>query len=196
VIAEIKEDPAFKVQKVTRKVPKTKEFKPWNLPFAELLSLLSWVSLAAAVVGVLWLAGWLLWKYRYVFAKSGDLTVATTPAARVVLGMAVTPESLPADLPNTVWDWWQQGRHQAALGLLYRGTISRVIEQSRVGIEEADTEGDCLQRVRQAGEVAFPQYFDAVTQVWLRLAYAGLVPQDEAVAALCRDWPFAARRSA
>jgi hypothetical protein len=196
VIAEIKEDPAFKVQKVIRKVPKTKEFKPWSLPFAELLSLLSWVSLAAAVVGVLWLAGWLLWKYRYVFAKSGDLTVTTTPAARVVLGMAVTPESLPADLPYTVWDWWQQGRHQAALGLLYRGTISRVIEQSRVGIEEADTEGDCLQRVRQAGEAAFPQYFDAVTQVWLRLAYAGLVPQDEAVAALCRDWPFAARRSA
>ena len=67
--------------------------------------------------------------------------------ARVVMGMEVSPETLPADVPAAAWALWQQGRHQEALGLLYRGAISRVIELGRVEIQESDTEGDCLRRV-------------------------------------------------
>lgn len=194
VIREVKADPDFKVHKVTRKVRKLDGMQPLNLPF---LDVLAWLVQAAVVAGVVGVVVWLIWKYRYVFAKSGESPAAVTAAAaRVVMGLAVTPESLPADIPGTVWDWWQQGRRQEALGLLYRGTISRVIEHGRVPIEEADTEGDCLRRVELAGAAAFPEYFGGVTRVWIRSAYGGQAPGDEAVAALCRDWPYAARRAA
>lgn len=193
VIREVKADPDFKVHKVTRKVRKLDGVEPIRLPFAEALA---WVTLVAAVAGGLWLLVRLLWHYREVFSRTGEAAPAAPPAARVVMGMAVTPGSLPDDIPGTVWGWWQQGRRQEALGLLYRGTISRMIEHARMAIEEADTEGDCLKRVEQAGAVAFPTYFGGLTQVWMRLAYASQVPTDEAVAALCRDWPYAARRPA
>jgi hypothetical protein len=165
-----------------------------TLPFAGVLANL---TLAAAVAEALGLLAWLLWKYRYVFWHAGMAPGrAAPPAARVVMGLAVTPESLPVDIPGAVWTLWQQGLRHEALGLLYRGTISRVIEHGRVAIHEADTEGDCLRRVEQAGAVAFPEYFGGLTRTWMRLAYAAQAPGDEEVAALCREWPFATRRSA
>jgi hypothetical protein len=194
VITEVKADPDFKVHKVTRRVPKMDAPNPIGLSFAEVLS---WVMLVLGVGAAVWLLVWLLWKYRYVFVRTGESApVAAAVTARVVMGLAVTPESLPGDIPGTVWSLWQEGRRHEALGLLYRGTISRVIEHGRVAIYEADTEGDCLRRVEQAGDVAFPGYFGGLTRVWIRLAYAGLNPGDEEVAALCREWPFAARRTA
>ena len=194
VITEVKADPDFKVHKVTRRVPKMDGLDRVSLPFAEVLA---WLMLVLGVGAAVWLVAWLLWKYRYVFVRTGEPgPAAAAVTARVVMGLAVTPESLPGDIPGTVWSWWEQGRRQEALGLLYRGTISRVIEHGRVAIHEADTEGDCLRRVEQAGEVAFPGYFGGLTRTWIRLAYAGLVPGDDEVSALCREWPFAARRTA
>lgn len=194
VITEVKADPDFKVHKVTRRVPKVDPPNPMRLPFAEVLA---WVMLALGVGAAVGLVAWLLWKYRYVFVRTGEpASAAAAVTARVVMGLAVTPESLPGDIPGTVWSLWQEGRRHEALGLLYRGTISRVIEHGRVAIHEADTEGDCLRRVVEAGEVAFPGYFGGLTRVWIRLAYAGLNPGDDEVAALCREWPFAARRTA
>ena len=194
VITEVKADPDFKVHKVTRRVPKMDGPNPISLSFAEVLSR---VMLVLGVGAAVWLLVWLLWKYRYVFVRTCESApAAAAVTARVVMGLAVTPESLPGDIPGTVWSLWQEGRRHEALGLLYRGTISRVIEHGRVAIHEADTEGDCLRRVEQAGEVAFPGYFGGLTRVWIRLAYAGLNPGDDEVAALCREWPFAARRAA
>jgi hypothetical protein len=112
------------------------------------------------------------------------------------MGMAVTPESLPPDLPGAVWVLWQEGRHHEALALLYRGTIARVIEHGRVEIHEADTEGDCLRRVESAGEPAHPRYFKQLTRAWIRMAYAGVPPSNDEVSGLCREWPFTERRVA
>ncbi len=193
VITEVKADPDFEVHKVTRKVRKDGGRQAVSLPFADVLAKL---ALAAAVAAALGLLGWLLWKYRYVFGRADALPSPTATGARVVMGLAVTPESLPGDIPGAAWALWQEGRRHEALGLLYRGTISRVIEHGRVAIHEADTEGDCLRRVEQAGAVAFPEYFGGLTRTWMRLAYAAQAPGDEEVAALCREWPFAARRSA
>ena len=198
VIREVKAQPDFEVKKVKRKVRKyTGESQLSSGAFA-LSGVASMILTIASVAAVVGLVGWMLWKYRHVFARSdlaGD-EAAPKPKARVVMGMAVTPESLPPDLPGAVWQLWQRGARQEAMGLLYRGTIARVIEHGRVEIHEADTEGDCLRRVEAAGEAAFPPYFQVLTKVWIRLAYAGLVPADEVVAGLCRDWPFAERRTA
>ncbi|MBN8457601.1 MAG: DUF4129 domain-containing protein [Verrucomicrobia bacterium] len=197
VIREVKSSPDFEVQKVKRKVAKSSDrdisFGGAGIAhgFATLLTVLA----ISAVVG---LVAWMLWKYRHVFARAAEADSGgeKRPTARVVMGMAVTPESLPPDLTAAVWALWQQGRGHEALALLYRGTIARVIERGQVEIHEADTEGDCLRRVEAAGQVAHPPYFKRLTRVWIRMAYADIAPSDEDVSALCRDWPFAERRAA
>jgi hypothetical protein len=161
-------------------------------------SILGWtlvVSLAAILLGLI---GWFIWSNRHAFLirLSGGAASFQPKTARVVMGMEVTPESLPNDVPAAAWELWKQGRHRESLGLLYRGTISRAIEVSRVEIQESDTEGDCMKRVEEAGEPAHPAYFRGLTSAWTQLAYARLVPEDREVEALCQRWPFVERRGA
>ena len=198
-IREVKADETFKVHTVIDKVPQASTHGwSWQLPEWLRLGGPAWlgsVFTAAAVALMLGAIGWLLWHTRQVWRHRGaGAAKAPPPAARVVLGMPVAPESLPEDVPGAAWALWRQDRPQEALGLLYRGTISRVIQVGRVAIEESDTEGDCLRRVEQAGAAAYPEYFRGLTGVWSRLAYAGLCPEEREIEALCQQWPFMDRR--
>jgi hypothetical protein len=198
IIREVKEDPAFTVHTVRQKVPKTKKpavTAPAAFEWLRVLSQVFAICVVALLVGFLI---WLVWKNRHVFMirgprVKGDARIA--PSARVVMGMEVSPDTLPADVPTAAWALWQQGRHQEALGLLYRGSISRVMEIGRVEIHESDTEGDCLRRVEQAGAAVHPDYFRDITGMWIRLAYAGVSPADSEVRAHCQAWPFEGRRA-
>jgi hypothetical protein len=199
VIREVKSDPAFKVHTVTDKVPinKPSSSGSWRPP-VEMIRLMMTIFAVCVAVLLLGLLGWLVWRYRHVL-KMGGAQVndeKVLPGARVVMGMEVSPETLPQNVPDAAWALWQQGRHQEALGLLYRGSISRVMELARVEIHESDTEGDCLRRVETAGAVAHPDYFRGITRTWIRLAYAGVSPADGEVKSLCQQWPFGEGRRA
>jgi hypothetical protein len=196
VIREVKSAPEFEIHKARRRVLVDDGGLDFKLPAAgawmHALANAFTILAVAAVVGAV---AWLLWRFRHLFqrAPEDDGESAAKPRARVVMGMAVTPESLPPDLPESVWTLWQAGRHHEALALLYRGTIARLIDRASVEIHEADTEGDCLRRVEDAGPAAHPDYFKGLTRWWIRLAYAGQAPADEVVRGLCQDWPFKER---
>ena len=190
VIEQVKAHKDFEVHKVKLRVPKS-DGGAFNWAGGVigwwLTMVLGWLVLALAIGFVVWLC----WKYRGLLGRGGARAKPQRVlAARVVMGLEVTPESLPRDIPGVAWGLWQQGRRQEALGLLYRGAIARVIEHGGAEIHQADTEGDCLRRVEAAGAVAHPGYFRGLTGVWIALAYAGRAPGDAAVEALCRDWPF------
>jgi hypothetical protein len=189
VIQEVKADEAFKVHTVTDRIPKSSSGSGLPLGWVGMLMELFAICAVVLLLGAL---GWVLWKNRHVFrvGKIGLKEPSLKPAARVVMGMEITADTLPADVPSAVWTLWQEGQHQEALGLLYRGAISRVIEFGRVEIQESDTEGDCLRRVEQAGIAVHPDYFRGITGVWTQLAYAGVSPPDARVESLCREWPF------
>ena len=195
IISEVKADKVFEVHTVMERVPKLKPPSATSLPI-ELMATLMQVFSICAVVLLVGFLGWMIWKNRHVFKLRGTplKTNNLAPPARVVMGMAVSPDTLPTDVPAAAWSLWQQGRHQEALALLYRGAISRVIEIGRVEISESDTEGDCVRRVAQAGAAVHPDYFHRVTGMWIRLAYAGVSPADSEVQALCQQWPFGGRR--
>jgi hypothetical protein len=203
VIREVKEDPAFKVHTVTDKVPVPRkssgslDWLRWFRLNGDIAAMLGNVFKVSAVVLLVGAITWLVWKNRHAFLIRGfgRETAVIPPTARVVMGMEVSPETLPADVPAAAWALWQQGRHQDALGLLYRGAISRVIEAARVEIQESDTEGDCLRRVTEAGAAAHPDYFRGITDAWSRLAYAGRRPEERDVDELCKSWPFGERRN-
>jgi len=195
LIREVKADEAFRVHTVTDRIPVERETRSINLNLAWLGELMMWL-LAAAVVGLL---VWLLWTHRHSLAirrTGGADDGRKKSAVRVVMGMEVSPESLPDDVANAVLALWRNGRHREALGLLYRAAISRLLHGGCVEIRESDTEGDCLRRVEIAGGPAHPGYFRGVTAAWTRLAYAGEPPADAEIEALCADWPFDERRGA
>lgn len=203
VIREVKADPAFTVHTVMDKIPNpSKHSWSWHWPhWLRLGSMPAWYGKAWMLAAMVLLAGaigWLLWTNRRVFLGRWrrPRRTADSRAVRVVMGMVVAPESLPADLPGEAWELWRQGRRRESLALLYRGAISRVMVAGHVEIQESDTEGDCLRRVDQAGPAAHPDYFRSLTGVWIRLAYADHCPADGEVESLCRQWPFALERSA
>lgn len=199
VIREVKSHPDFKVHEQTIRVPKEKPSKSsWTWPSlgwaAELGTALGFFALALLIALIVWL----IIRYWHVFKMKspGGVKAIAPPTAKVVMGMQVTAESLPKDIPSRVLALWREGKHHEALALLYRGTISKVIDISRVDIQESDTEGDCLRRVVAAGNAAHPGYFKGLTETWMRLAYAELVPSESDVVSLCSAWPYAERRSA
>jgi hypothetical protein len=201
VIHEVMADEAFKVHTVIEKVPVPSRYEfswkwpqwltPGNAP-QWLALLLVWAVFAILLGAILWL----LWQNRRAIMRrrAGLEKPGGSSTARVVMGMDVSPATLPGDVPAAAWALWRQGRQQEALGLLYRGAISRVMEVARVEIQESDTEGDCVRRVDLAGPAAHPDYFRGITGAWSRLAYAGLCPAEREVEVLCQKWPFVERR--
>jgi len=201
VIREVKADEAFKVHTVVERIPNpSKHSWSWHWPdWLKPGAMPAWYGTAWMVAAMVLLAGaigWVLWLNRRAFLGRGVRPegAAGSRAVRLVMGMVVSPESLPADLPGEAWALWQQGRQREALGLLYRGAISRVMAAGCVEIQESDTEGDCLRRVDQVGAIAHPGYFRSLTGVWIRMAYADYGPDDGEVETLCRLWPFGVER--
>lgn len=184
-------DKDFIIHTVTDRIPKAKASADSGLP-TDLIQLVVMAIAIAAVLALVILIIRGMWKNRHAFPSvdRGVVAAQTKSSARVVMGMAVSPDSVPDDVPSVAWKLWQDGRHHEAMGLLYRGAISRVMERGRVDIHDSDTEGDCLRRVDAVGAVAHPGYFHGLTEAWMILAYAGTVPEDAAVEALCRQWPF------
>jgi hypothetical protein len=189
VIAEVKSHPDFEVFKETIRVPNPSPSGGSGASLGwlvELVGVIGWLLLAAFIGFLIWM----IWRHRHVFRGRGAGPAAVAPAsARVVMGMDVAPESLPDDIPAAALAMWRVGRRQEALGLLYRGAISRLIETGRVEIAESDTESDCLRRV-EAEAAAHAGYFGGLTRAWMLLAYGRRPPEDEAMQDLCATWPF------
>lgn len=182
-----------KVEKV--RVDKSRKRRDWALPFS--MSIFSHVIffaiLTAAIVGL----GYVLYRNWHLFGGAGGHGVAERRGlkAREVMGMDVTLESLPADVVASARAAWQEGNHQLALSYLYRGAIGWFVNHEDLGIEEGDTEGDCLRRVggmsdQTAAGQGQVMYFETLTKVWVRVAYGKNVPDDAVMEQLCDEWPF------
>ena len=145
--------------------------------------------LAIAVVAVAALAGWWLWKHWR------SLTPRVVPKLRdrrprTVMGLDVTPESLPEDLPATAWSLWEGGDPTAAIRLLYRGALAWLMDQGSLTIRGSDTEGDCLRHAGLLPEAGRRRYFADLTAIWLASAYGHTLPPAGAMRELCDHWPF------
>lgn len=111
---------------------------------------------------------------------------ARAPLPEVLMGLDLRPETLPADVPGEAARLWRRGEHAPALSLLYRGALARLLARHELHLPPSATEGDCLEAVRKArGPVA---WFGRLTRAWQQVAYAGRLPADEEVLALCEGW--------
>ncbi|MFC5051974.1 hypothetical protein ACFPK9_15330 [Rubritalea spongiae] len=146
-----------------------------------------WAVLAAIVAGLVWL----IYSNRHVFTgtKVSGLSKAE-PKVSSVMGMDITPESLPDDIVAAARKAWDERKYQEAMSLLYRGAISAIVLQDDVEISDGDTELDCLRSVHSQISDERGEYFDRLTHCWMRLAYGSAVPSNEDASWLMRAWPF------
>jgi hypothetical protein len=101
-----------------------------------------------------------------------------------VRDLDIRPESLPDDIGAAALDRWQKGEHRAALALLYRGLLSRLVHVHEIQIRQSSTEGDCLRLANQRLQGERSEYVARVIGVWQRAVYGGQMPQSADVQTL------------
>jgi hypothetical protein len=170
------------------KVKKARD-KPSQMPDLGLLAFVLKVLLIAAATC---LALWSLYRYRdQLSALVQSLGQKRFVPATEVGGLDIRPESLPDDVTASVAQLWAQGEQRAALALLYRATLSRLVNQNALELNQGATEGDCL-RIAQAAarrgnlDQARCDVTEATTQLWLNGAYGHRWPTD--VIEICARW--------
>ena len=152
--------------------------------FAYVLQFVGWTLLVALLVGIVVL----------ILRKAGliEWQAVTTPKPALppthVFGLDVRPESLPDDIGARARELWLAGDATGAMGLLYRGALSRLISAGWLAPDPGDTERDCVQRVQRLDRVELANFFSAVTSAWLVCAYSRTRPEDGAALALCDAW--------
>ncbi|MFT5905437.1 MAG: hypothetical protein ACI9E1_001035 [Cryomorphaceae bacterium] len=146
----------------------------------------------AMVIVVLGLVIWVIIKNKHALNNANSLVGGDDlPVVKSVMGMDVTPESLPKALSEEARAAWLRGDQQLAMSLLYRGAISWMVNQGRVPILESDTEDDCVRRVTEkqiSGDK--DQFFYNLTESWVGLAYGKKSPLESEVMSMCDRWPF------
>jgi Domain of unknown function (DUF4129) len=142
------------------------------------------VLLVALFAGLLF---YLLRRYRGPLSRLGRSRVRAKPA-EILFGLDVTPESLPEDVPAQVMLLWERGANREALSLLYRASLSRLIDRYQLAFHASHTEAECASLVRAHGIESLSGYFWELTQVWRRLAYGHRLPPGDTVRNLCASW--------
>jgi len=107
-----------------------------------------------------------------------------------LFGMDIQPASLPNDIAAASRHLWQQGEPRQALSLLYRGSLSRLVNNHQLALHESMTEGDVLRCAQHAALcndlVAFLQQ---LTLAWQTVAYAHRQPPAVTMEVLFNNWP-------
>ncbi|MFV2030989.1 MAG: DUF4129 domain-containing protein [Gammaproteobacteria bacterium] len=146
----------------------------------------AWLKIALIALAIL-LAIYLLYRYRGSLARrKGKQKIDSAP--ELMFGLDVRPESLPDDVPAQAMELWRGGQHRDALGLLYRASLSRLIEQYAVAFKSSHTESECAALVRAQGIDSLSQYFAGLTRIWCHLAYGHESPEKGTMQELCDGW--------
>jgi hypothetical protein len=114
-----------------------------------------------------------------------DKTPPTT-----LFGMDIQPASLPQDIAGASRRLWQQGEHRQALSLLYRGSLSRLVNDHHLALHDSMTEGDILRSAQHAALSAeLVDFLHQLTLAWQTVAYAHRQPPTATIEILFHYWP-------
>ncbi|MCX6855349.1 MAG: DUF4129 domain-containing protein, partial [Verrucomicrobia bacterium] len=189
---KILEHPDFKIDSRTQKelIKESSGEMQVSPLFGMILTGLFWLVIAGFVAFIIYL----IVANRHLLVRGSRLNRSGLPkdlGPRVIMGMDITRESLPADIVSAARSAWQAGQYRIALSLLYRGSLSRLVEQQRLPIRDSDTEDDCLDHLLRAKPTGVERaYFSTLTRLWVRAAYARQEATSAEFDELCAAWPF------
>ena len=152
---------------------------------AKVIEVLLWGALIAAL-------GWLLWRYRELFqtfvGRRPQRSASTKrPLPQQAFGLDLTRESLPDDIASHAEQLWAT-QPRAALGLLYRGLLSRLLHDLDLHLKAADTEQQVLARIEQMHRPPLLAYSRSLTAHWQTMAYGHRLPPAHLQQELCNGW--------
>lgn len=152
---------------------------------AQGLEVLLWGLIVGALITLVWrYREWLrTFVSRRRLRKPQDLKVAPAQLFGLELGL----ETLPDDIASAAEHLWPT-QPREALGLLYRGLLSRLLHDFNMPLKSADTEGQILERVNQLQQPQLLAFSDDLTRHWQNLAYGHRLPPPSAQQQLCSDW--------
>lgn len=158
-------------------------------PFAALQKLIAsgfkLVLVALLILAILYL----VINRRRWLALAGRKKLPDRPAPSALFGMDLQPESLPDNLAEMAHALWTQGRQRESLGLLYRGSLSHLVNHDALALNEGMTESDIEACARDAHlDPARVDYLSRLARAWKTLAYAHRQPDEGDVRRLFTDW--------
>ncbi|HEY1026923.1 MAG TPA: DUF4129 domain-containing protein [Pseudomonas sp.] len=151
---------------------------------AQVFEALLWGSLVA-------LLAFILWRYREWLQTFGEgLGLPKRRRASLpdqLFGLELAPESLPDDVASEAERLWIE-QPRAALGLLYRALLSRLLHEHRLPLKQSHTEGEVLHLVEGLHQQALEDYSRQLTGHWQALAYGHRLPAETLRQGLCQGW--------
>lgn len=108
-----------------------------------------------------------------------------------VQSLDIRPETLPASIGAAARALWDAGEHRAALALLYRGLLSRLVHVHEVPIRASSTEGDCLALASRHLVAQRQAYVTQLVRVWQRAVYGHHEVESGTVYLLCDGFDVA-----
>ena len=147
-------------------------------------------NMSAALRVVMWLAVaalfiWVLLRLRNWLGREAGAGALPALAPTHVGTLDIRPESLPADIGAAAQALLERGQDRAALSLLYRGALSRLVHGHGVPIRAASTERECLTLAAPRLAPARQAFLAELVSAWQMVAYAGRTWPREALAPLC-----------
>lgn len=203
-VATLKQDPNLAMQRRVRSLKwakKSDDDKPTNIGW------LKWISyffdwLAQGTRFVLWGAATVLTGISVLFVIralrkiEAPFTPLQDSLPSYVRELDIRPASLPEDVGASAWQLWERGEQRAALALLYRGLLSRLVHRHAVPILQSSTEAQCL-ALAEARLAQRPfAYVSHFLSVWQRAVYGGQIPDDSEWRELCDDFTNALQQQA
>lgn len=160
----------------------TSDFDGW------LRELIRWLDETGRVV--VWIVGvigitLLLWFVARAAAQRAGAGAARIELPSHVGALDIRPDSLPGDVGTAAWALWQRGETRAALSLLYRGALSRLVHGFGVPIKAASTEGECVALARRHASATAAELFAELVGVWQPAVYGARMPAASTVQRLC-----------
>ena len=142
----------------------------------------------ALVIGIIALV---IWRYREWLSTFAGRVRLRKPTHHELpsqlFGLEVLPQSLPDDVASTAERLWQDDP-RAALGLLYRALLSRLIHDHKLPLKSSHTEAEVLPLVDGLDDPELSNFSQTLTRHWQNLAYGHRQPPVEVRTLLCDDW--------
>ena len=182
-------------QRETSSYPKFLDYLDWT-PEEDEPDDWSWLNLAwlATFVEIgLWILGiaivlWIVYRLGLLEKLWSTPREAQPIPPEKLFGMALDSKTLPDDILQAAGDRWQAGEQRAALSLMLRGWLLRMIQRYGCRFREGDTEADCLKVVKNQTELSAHDRFSRLINAWLRSAYAHQPTTEEVFDQLQKDW--------
>lgn len=152
------------------------------------------LKLAHGVEYLLWLSPILLLmfiiyyrKYWIRYLRKSDRE-KQTHIPDVLLGVEISPDTLPNDVAQSALQLWQHGDERQALSLLFRASLIKIFLERKVNLASGLTERECIDVVKSTVADDLSSYFEMITNCWVKMAYGHVKPEQDVFKQLCLQW--------